>query len=69
MNEVAHQYNINKSTVCRISGNVEIKPGNDRPSKSTVRQGRQMLKIGKVDSRKTVVDVTNYAKDQLPETA
>ena len=71
MNEVAYQFNIKKSTVCRISSrycqtnNVEIKLGIGRPSKSTARQDRRMIKMVIVDPWKTAVDVTNYANEQL----
>lgn len=71
MNEVAHQFDINKSTVCRIASryrqrnNVERKSGSGRPRKSTARQDRQMTKIVKIDPRKTAVDVTSYANEQL----
>ena len=71
MNEVALQFNNNKSTACRISSryrqtnNVERKPRSGRHRKSIARQDRQMIKIVKIYSRKTAVDVTNYANEQL----
>ena len=70
MNEFAHQFNINKSTVCRISlryrqtNYVERKPASGQPRKFIARQDCQMVKIGKVNPRKTLVDVTNYVNDQ-----
>ena len=40
---------------------MERKPGGGRPA----RQDRQMVKIVKVERRKTAVDVTNYTNNQL----
>ena len=62
---------MNKSTICRISSryrqtiNVERKPGTGQSRKSTARQDNQSVKILKVDPGKTVVDLSNYANEQL----
>ena len=71
MNEVAYQFSIKKSTVCRISSrypqinNMERSLSNGRPNKSIAHQNCRMLKMVKVDPREMTVDVTNYANEQL----
>lgn len=69
--EVAEQFGVSHTTVGRIyrkflhSNSVERKPGSGRTRKSTEREDRAMIRVVKNDPRKTAVDVTRYAAEQL----
>ena len=71
MKEVARQFGVSKSIISRINSryrlrnNVERLSGTGRRRKTTVRQDRQILKIVKLDPRKTAVDVKTFAKKHL----
>ena len=60
MNEVAHQFNINKSTVCfRLDWDIVNQITWKERQEVVDHQHHQMVKIVKVDTWKTAVDVTN----------
>lgn len=69
--EVAQLFGVGLATVNRIikkfneSQTVERKSGSGRPRKSDERQDRLMLRVVKKDPRKTAVDVTKLANEQM----